>query len=858
MPKRPGLVWASIVLAVAGVPLLSQSPPARPSPDVVTLRIIVANSAEDAQRIIGRLNRNENFVALAAAESIDPSAASGGFLGKIALSSLRPELRAALQGLTPGQLSPVVQIPTGFAVLKLVEDADPSSTKAVNPSRIPALAATGIVKYLTQLGGFSEAETVFQSLPRSGDWNQDLRAICQTRRDSLTTADQRLDAYFSPQNQAGRAAERPFDLVQSLFSRAQIFAYSGQMDRAIEQYLSAYELAVSDVSDAAPGIELALGVAYLHKAEMDNDAYRAPGDICLIPMRPGQTYAKAGDAEKAIEYFTKYLRRSPDEADVRWLLNLAYMTVGRYPGGVPPAYVIPPSAFASAEDVGRFRDVAPQAGLDIFATAAGVIVDDFGSGRLDVVTSNMDNCTPLHVLGNNGDGTFTDRTSAAGLDPQLGGLNLMQTDYNNDGCRDILVLRGGWQTAQRKSLLRNNCNGTFTDVTVASGLAKPATATQTAVWADIDNDGFLDLFVGNEDGPAQLFLNKRNGTFEDVARAARVDRVAFTKGVTAADYDNDGFVDLYVSNRGGTNFLYHNNHDRTFTEMAQAAGVPGPGSGFATWFFDYDNDGWQDLFVTSYFLSLDEAARTYMGMPHNAPTLLLYKNLKDGSFRDVTAEVGLDKVLMPMGANFGDIDNDGFLDMYLGNGDPSYASLVPHVLLRNKEGKSFVDVTASSGTGELHKGHGIAFADLDNDGDEDIIAEIGGATPADRHALRVFENPGHGNDWIGLKLAGVKTNRAGVGARITVTVENDGRGPRSIYRSVGTGGSFGASPLEQHIGLGKSARIVDLEIWWPVSNTRQHFADVAKNRVLEIKELASDYRKIDRTAVRLGGSRRTQ
>jgi hypothetical protein len=543
---------------------------------------------------------------------------------------------------------------------------------------------------------------------------------------------------------------------------------------------------------------------------------------------------------------------------VRWLLNLAYMMLGRYPDRVPPADLIPPAAFASTEDVGRFRDVAPQAGLNIFATAAGVIVDDFGSGRFHVVTSNMDSCTPLHYFGNNGDGTFTERTSAAGLDQQLGGLNLMQTDYNNDGCKDILVLRGGWQTAQRKSLLRNNCNGTFTDVTVESGMAKPATATQTAVWADINNDGLLDLFVGNEDAPAQLFLNKGNGTFEDIASAAGVDRVAFTKGVAAADYDNDGFVDFYVSNVGGTNLLYRNNHNNTFTEMAQAAGVPGPGSGFATWFFDYDNDGWQDLFVTSYFLSLDEAARTYMGLPHNATTLQLYKNLKDGSFRDVTAEVGLDKVFMPMGANFGDIDNDGFLDIYLGNGDPSYSSLVPHVLLRNREGKSFVDVTASSGTGELHKGHGIAFADLDNDGDEDIIAEIGGATPGERHALRLFENPGHGNDWIGLKLSGGKTNRAAVGALVKVTVENEGRGSRSIYRSVSSGGSFGASPLEQHIGLGKSARIVDLEIWWPVSNTRQHFANVAKNQVLEIKELASDYRKVERLPVRLGGARRTQ
>ena len=163
--------------------------------------------------------------------------------------------------------------------------------------------------------------------------------------------------------------------------------------------------------------------------------------------------------------------------------------------------------------------------------------------------------------------------------------------------------------------------------------------------------------------------------------------MAFTKGVSAADYDNDGFVDFYVSNFKGDNFLYRNNHDNTFTDMARSAGVPGPGHGFATWFFDYDNDGWSDLFATSYFMSVDESVRTYLGLAHNAAGLRLYKNLGNGSFRNVTSEVGLDKVFMPMGANFGDIDNDGFLDIYLGTGNPSYASVLPNVLLRNKEGK---------------------------------------------------------------------------------------------------------------------------------------------------------------------------
>jgi hypothetical protein len=162
-------------------------------------------------------------------------------------------------------------------------------------------------------------------------------------------------------------------------------------------------------------------------------------------------------------------------------------------------------------------------------------------------------------------------------------------------------------------------------------------------------------------------------------------------------------------------------------------------------------------------------------------------------------------------------------------------------------------VTTASGTGDWHKGHGVAFADLTNRGFEDIVAVIGGATPGDAHAMRVFENPGNGNDWINLKLVGVKTNRPAIGARIKVTVENDGGPGRPIYRTVGSGGSFGASPLEQHIGLGKNARIMGIEIWWPTSKTRQHFTNVEKDEFLEIKEFSPRYVRLTRTSYKLGG-----
>lgn len=832
-------------------------PAQSPTEKSVELRIIVVDSSSQAESVRQRLKKGEDFAAIAKEISIDPTSSDGGYMGLLDPSSLRPELRDALKGVNPGQITGVIRLPSGYALLKLLLPSETAALQNTSPARILPSAATGTIRYAPNVGGKGEADLAFRNLSKPEDWSMDLHGLCQIRQQSLAAVTDHILKSLDPTNPEGVAHGRPLDIIQMRYALANVYAYQGEMDKSIEQWQLAYEIASQQLPGAMPELEEVLGIAYLHKSEMDNDAYRHPGEQCIFPPRSSLRYSKPAASEKAIEYLLRYLQRKPNALDVKWTLNLAYMTLGQYPNGVPHEYLIPPSTFESTEDLGRFVDVAPEAGINLYSMSGGLIVDDFErNGLFDVVTSDFGQCAPMHFFHNNGDGTFTDRTAQAGLNGQLGGLNMVQTDYNNDGCLDILVLRGAWEFPQRKSLLRNNCDGTFTDVTAASGLAKPATSTQTAVWADIDNDGYLDLFVGNENGPAQLFRNKGDGTFEDISHAAGIDRVAFSKGVVAADYDNDGYVDFYVSNLNGDNFLYHNNRDRTFTDVAQKAGVQKPWQSFAAWFFDYDNDGWPDLFVTSYYVSVDESVRSYLGLTPNAETLKLYKNLGNGAFRDVTAEVGLDRVFMPMGSNFGDIDNDGFLDIYLGTGSPSYASLLPNVLLHNKEGKFFTDVTASSGTGELHKGHGVAFADIDNDGDEDLLTEIGGAVPGDSHAFRLFENPGNGNDWISLHLVGVKTNRAAIGARIKVTVQNEGKERRSIYRTVGSGGSFGASPLTQHVGLGRSAHHVDLEIWWPTSNSRQNFTDIAPNQFLEIKEFARDYTKLERKKFRLGGPNR--
>jgi hypothetical protein len=416
-------------------------------------------------------------------------------------------------------------------------------------------------------------------------------------------------------------------------------------------------------------------------------------------------------------------------------------------------------------------------------------------------------------------------------------------------------MRGGWELAMRNSLLRNNPDGTFTDVTKEAGLSSGAHATHSVAWTDFDNDGLLDVFVAHELTPSQLFRNRGDGTFEDVADRAGVAVSAFSKGVVAGDYDNDGYPDLYVSNMFGSNFLYRNNGDGTFTDVAGKLGVQNPTVSFSTWFFDYNNDGWLDIFVVSYPASVEEFVKHYIGVEPSAETLTLYRNNGNGTFTDVSRDAGLHRVVPAMGANFGDLDSDGFLDIYLGTGSPSFGALMPNIMFRNDRGRRFQDVTATTGTGHLQKGHGIAFADLDNDGDEDVVLNSGGAVLGDRYGESLFLNPGReGHNWVSIRLTGVRTNRAAVGAKIRVVLPDDATGSALRHREVTSGGSFGASSFRQHIGIGTAASIAAVEITWPVSGTKQTFRDVPVNSFIEIRELDERFTVATPQRVTLAGT----
>ena len=618
-----------------------------------------------------------------------------------------------------------------------------------------------------------------------------------------------------------------------------------------------------------------MAIACLRLGERSNCIRDHTGESCVFPIAGRGVHADKRGSLKAIQLYEEVLKNDPGDLESRWLLNIAYMTIGEYPHGVPPHLLIKGLNSDTSGAIKPFIDVAVQTGLNTNNMAGGSIVDDFNNdGYLDIVTSSWDLEQGMHYCRNNTNGTFTNVSILSGLKHLTGGLNIMQTDYNNDGLKDIFVLRGAWKEKFGKepnSLLQNNGDGTFTDVTKKSGLLS-FHPTQTATWADFNNDGWLDVFIGNETtsnddpNPCELFMNNRNGTFTEVAAAAGVAVTAFVKGVTSGDYDNDGLTDLFVSTLNGRKILLKNEGIKgntvVFTDVTVRAGLAANKTRtFPTWFWDYDNDGWLDILVSGYefdrSLAWYAAAEALGGPVGNSGKLFLFRNNHDGTFKEVSEKAGLNKIVFAMGANFGDIDNDGYLDMYFGTGNPLYQSLVPNKMFRNINGSRFMDITTAARVGNLQKGHGVSFADLDNDGDLDIYIDMGGAYIGDAYQNSLYINPGQNNNhWINIGLEGVKCNRAAIGARIKVTFKDKGS-IRSVYRDVNSGGSFGSNPLLQHIGIGQATTVQSIEITWPGSRSIQVFKDIPVDANITIKEGSNQLTKsvLNKVDFTLAGNR---
>jgi len=525
-----------------------------------------------------------------------------------------------------------------------------------------------------------------------------------------------------------------------------------------------------------------------------------------------------------------------------------------------------PSATAKAEPVIRFEDASDEAGIDfthsfgsqqlgslLEGTGAGCVWFDYNnSGLMSLYVVNgrpLDDsmhpyplkekpATPPHnhLYRNNGNGHFTDVTEKAGLNPDMYGMAVAAADYDNDGNEDLLVTGYG-----KVILYHNDGNGHFTDVTEKAGIKVDGWAI-SSTWLDYDKDGCLDLFVGryvkfdpkyrafyaptNYPGPLDyegetnmLFHNNCDGTFTDVTEKSGIGAyVGRTMGVTAADFDNDGWDDIYVANDRTENFLFHNKHDGTFEEIGSDSGTAYGQNGESTSsmgpvFADLEGRGVLDLWVTD---------GHYNRLLHNTGKL---------SFEDIGAQTGVSQTnaqYVSWGTGIYDFDNDGLLDILIFHGGLIHLIPQEHTLFRGTGNGKFEDVSREAGSvlSQRTTARGACFADYNNDGKMDaFVVNLGGKGTL---VHNVSTNTGH---WIAIKLVGTKSNRDGIGARVEVFAG----GKRHTAERVAGSGYLSQDDSRLHFGLGATATVDKLIVHWP-SGREQTLENLTTDRVLTVEE----------------------
>lgn len=494
----------------------------------------------------------------------------------------------------------------------------------------------------------------------------------------------------------------------------------------------------------------------------------------------------------------------------------------------------------------------------------GGFIDYNGDGLLDIYLvcySQTPQSDPNFKLKdvlyrNNGDGTFTDVTESAGIANSMIGMGMAVGDYNNDGWPDIYITGYG-----ASKLYRNNGNGTFTDVTAQAGVNNKQWGTSAAFF-DYDNDGYLDLYVCNylkfdPDGkvPCQffdgrpycsisqfkgssgvLYHNNHDGTFTDVSEKAGIaNSIGKGLGVIAFDYNNDGWMDIFQANDSSPYFLFRNNGNGTFSEVALEAGVAldpngAARGGMGTDAEDIDGNGYPDIFVANF--------------PGQANAF--FHNDGDGMFTETTYKMGLGTISLPMsgfGARFFDYNNDGLVDLFVLNGHPfePVNKLVPGTtyaerpFLFENTGNGFREAAAEHGEAlkRLHVGRGLAVGDFDNDGDSDLLLINSGEPP-----VLLRNDGGNRNHWLGIKLIGTKSNRDGIGAKVTVTAG----ALRRTKQLMGGTSYCSASDLRLLFGLGTNPKVNEVKVKWP-SGQVSSLKNVSINQYITIKEGAAQTAK---------------
>ncbi|MBT4452416.1 MAG: VCBS repeat-containing protein, partial [Candidatus Marinimicrobia bacterium] len=322
---------------------------------------------------------------------------------------------------------------------------------------------------------------------------------------------------------------------------------AGYTQQSIDQYNDVLytidSLKINPPESFMTAIQDLLAITHFRHGEETNCLDGHNAESCIVPIRGAGIHRNKNNAEIAINIYKSLLEKNPKDYVYRWLINLAYMVKGDYPDKVPHRWLIPQLIPSDSITFPEFTEIAESAGLDHISLAGGSIADDFdGDGLIDIMVSSWGLDNQLHYFKNMGNRGFEDRTESANLIGITGGLNMVHGDYDNDGWVDVFVLRGGWfgeDGNHPNSLLKNNGDGTFTDVTISASIYSEH-PTQTASWGDFNNDGWLDLFIGNENTGgsnhiSELYQNNGDGTFSDVAQAHNINAIGFIKAVIWGD-----------------------------------------------------------------------------------------------------------------------------------------------------------------------------------------------------------------------------------------------------------------------------------------------------------------------------------
>jgi hypothetical protein len=560
----------------------------------------------------------------------------------------------------------------------------------------------------------------------------------------------------------------------------------------------------------------------------------------VVPYVIATIYLRMERHAEGIPYALQACVDTPDDIRYRWMLRTLTLQSGQPETTIPKEFRLKTLPASPAKF--QFRDVTHASGAGRLALGRGAAWGDFDNdGREDILVGAER--APFCLFRNLGGGIFEDVSDKMGLiDPVgLGCYASQFVDYDNDGFEDIFLSGNGWGGGGRLFLFHNEAGKRFVDVTESSGLAGPVNAFGSS-WADYDNDGRADLAVATgiidpEGGDRiRLYHNEGNGRFREVGEHAGLTRKARWISLTWGDYDGDGRQDLLATSYDAGPFLFRNLGNGKFSDATVEAGIRTQTTAYTPAFFDFDNDGNLDLFVCTYpggdltVKTMIEAKLKSTAAPP-ADRQLLFRNNGDGTFCNVTEEVGITGWYGGMSTQVGDFDNDGFDEITIGTGNPELDWAEPKPLFHNDGEGHFTDVAQSAGLVHFGMLHGTTLADYDDSGNLSLFGSFGGFYWGSRETSRLYCNLGSGYNSLEIRLIGTRSNRDAIGARVSALT-----GKRRIFKWVNGGNGFGCNNSRVvHLGLAHEKQVKELQIEWP-SGLCQSFQNIPAGHRIEIIE----------------------